>query len=166
MEIDYSTKSISCAVLAIGGAAVGGGPGFIVGGVLCAGSLLGCAINDAVRENTPCGAQNLEFYWNKTNSNHPLVVMIECTDISKDEREQTAEDFGEDMQDFADDAADVTVEVGQEAADEIDDLLDEGADEIDDIIDKGEGILLGEQDTVIKFPHHSTYVTRWFQKIH
>ncbi|EMA14131.1 hypothetical protein C442_20441 [Haloarcula amylolytica JCM 13557] len=92
--------------------------------------------------------------------------MIECTDISKDEREQTAEDFGEDMQDFADDAADVTVEVGQEAADEIDDLLDEGADEIDDIIDKGEGILLGEQDTVIKFPHHSTYVTRWFQKIH
>ncbi|MFY4814553.1 hypothetical protein ACOJIV_17920 [Haloarcula sp. AONF1] len=141
--IDYSAKSISCAVLTIGGAAVGSGPGAAVGGVLCAGSLLGCAINDAVRENTPCGAQNLEFYWNKTNSNHPLMIMVECTDISKEEIEQTAKEFGEDLQDFADDAADVTVEVGQDAADEIADLLDEGADEIDDIIDKGEGFIFG-----------------------
>lgn len=140
--IDASQTTIGCASIGIY-SAVGGAIATVVG-VACGASTIGCVFNDAIRENTPCGAQKVKLYWNKGSVNAPLMIMLDCEgEISEEELNQIADDLGEELEDVAEDATDFTVDLGQDVIDSVNDIFDEGADQIDDLIDKGKGIIFG-----------------------
>ncbi|WP_058992401.1 hypothetical protein [Haloarcula sp. CBA1127] len=142
--IDYNAKDIGCATISIG--TVGASPqvAVVVAG-LCAGPVLGCVANDAIRENTPCGVQYVGVYLTDTKiseTKYPISFRVECEGIdSTEEAKEVAKEMSQSLEDAAD-SADYAVEVGQDVVDEIEDTLEDGVDEIGDIINMGQDFVL------------------------
>jgi hypothetical protein len=142
--------SIGCAGLALAGTAVGGGPGFVVGSVICAGSTIGCALEGIIEESTSCGNVQAEVYVasNPTTTSPNVMVVPKCESgalsAGIEDFVDTAEDYGsgaiETGEDIADDISggvDYVVNGGQDIAGDLadgaGDVIDEGGDLIGDV---------------------------------
>ncbi|MCF2164490.1 hypothetical protein KVP04_11405 [Halobacterium salinarum] len=141
--IDFSPNDLGCAAVGLYGTTLGGPVAKVVG-LTCGTATIGCAINDAIRENTFCDAQTAKLYWNGTAGNYPLMIMVDCEgSISEEEINQIADKLGEELKDIAEETSDFAIDLGQDVIDAVEDIFDEGAEQIDDLIDKGKGIIFG-----------------------
>ncbi|WP_152418108.1 hypothetical protein [Haloferax elongans] len=120
--IDYNAEVLSCAAISIGAVKADPRLGAIVAGV-CAGPTLGCAVNDAIRENTPCDAQYVGVYVTDArfaDVKYPVGLKVMCESIDvPEEAEEAAKEMANDLEDAANDGADYAVEVGQDVIKEI-----------------------------------------------
>lgn len=139
--------SIGCAGIALAGTAIGGGAGFVVASVVCAGSTIGCAIEGIIEESTSCGNVQTEIYvaLNPTTTSPQVMVVPKCESgalaAGAEDIVETAEDYGstaiETGEDIADDVSDGVDYVANGGEDIASDL----ADGAGDVVDEGSGII-------------------------
>lgn len=139
--------SLGCAGIALVGTAVGGGAGFTIAAVVCAGTTIGCGIEGIIEESTPCGNVLAEVHvsYNPITTEPPVIVVPKC---ESGWLGATVEDVVRAAEEVGDDA----VETGEELADDvssgIDVAIDEGQDVVDDLAD-GAGDVVDEGSDII-----------------
>ncbi|GGN23992.1 hypothetical protein [Halarchaeum nitratireducens] len=144
--VDYSATDVGCATLSVAGGLGAGGGGLVVGGVICGSQVIGCAANDAIRENTSCDDQYVDVYITKNSDNlsSPGAVMlsVHCsgTDLS-DDAEQIADDIADTLESDISDAYDVSVKVGSDVVDEIANTAEDAADAATNIYNMGSDLI-------------------------
>lgn len=146
MGVDYSATAVGCATISVAGGLSSGGAGLAIGGVVCGAQVIGCAANDAIRENTSCDDQYVDIYITKdaNNISAPGAVMlsIHCsgTDLSAD-AEQIADGIADTLESDISDAYDVSVKVGSDVVDEIANAAEDAADGATDIYNMGTDLI-------------------------
>jgi len=83
LGFEASAKGIGCATITVGGYGVANLPGASFGGLVCAGSLLGCALDDAIQMATPCTPVIDVYYVQNPGSSlqSKILLTVRCDGI-------------------------------------------------------------------------------------
>ncbi|QPV62340.1 hypothetical protein I7X12_16595 [Halosimplex litoreum] len=151
LGIETSFKEVSCASVGISSGAaaatgvLSGWQGFALFSTVCGGTTMGCIINDAIRNNTPCGSQIIDVYIPESIDDGaeypPVLLLIRCEKDVSDDIEQLTEDITDRLDNAADEAVDITIKTGTEIADQLKDAAGSLNQLTDDIIDAGQDII-------------------------
>lgn len=151
LDTDYTAKAVGCASVAVSsGVAVWAGvlsswAGWTAIGTVCGSMTLGCFVNDVIRGNTPCGSQIINVYVPETIDDGPeyppVLLIIRCNKDVSDDIESIANNLSQDLENAADDAAEIIVETGQEVARQLKDAAESVEDFTDDLINAGDDII-------------------------
>lgn len=139
--------SIGCAGIALAGTAVGGGAGFVVASVVCAGSTVGCAIEGIIEGSTSCGNVQTEIYIasNPTTTSPNVMVVPRCESGAL---AAGVEDFIETAEEYGSDSVETGKEIVDDVSDDIEDYVETGEEYGRDAVETGEEFVDDASDSV------------------